>query len=69
MDVVVQALNGIIEIGEPGIFERKRFQDVSLRPETYGLMDEKPTASDLSRLNRLLLEDAYPSELKSQEMK
>jgi transglutaminase-like putative cysteine protease len=70
LEAMIQALNGIIEIGEPGIYERKRFQDVSLRPETSYLVSQNPTGADLSRLNRLLLEDAYPAELsKSQESK
>jgi hypothetical protein len=60
---VVQLLNGRIEIGEPCLFERKRFQDVSLRPATTKLMAENPADSSLSRLNRLLLEDAYRMEL------
>jgi transglutaminase-like putative cysteine protease len=69
-NAVVQVLNGIIEIGEPSLFEGKRFQDISLRTETMSLLKESPTGSDLSRLNRLLLEDAYPMELsRNQELK
>lgn len=58
---VLQALNDLIEIGNPCIYDRDRFAGVSLSPETAGLLQEKkPTEADLSRLNRMLLEAAYP---------
>ena len=60
-EVVVQALNKII--GEPCIYERERFKEVALRPETADLMKREPTGLALARLNRMLLEDAYPAEL------
>lgn len=59
--VVVQALNKII--WGPSIYESKRFQGISLRPETTDLTKEVPTGPSTARLNRLLLEDAYPLEL------
>jgi hypothetical protein len=59
--VVVQALNKII--WGPSIYESNRFQGISLRPETTDLMKEGPTGPSTARLNRLLLEDAYPLEL------
>jgi hypothetical protein len=59
--VVVQALNRII--GGPGIYESTRFQGISLRAETSELVKAGPTGPSLARLNRLLLEDAYPREL------
>jgi hypothetical protein len=62
-DVVVQALNDVIETGEPGIYDRDRFQGVSLRPETIDLLKKNPSGPELSRLNRLLLEDACSTEL------
>ena len=34
-----------------------------MRPETKQLLEQNPSAEDLVRLNRLLLEDAYPLEL------
>jgi transglutaminase-like putative cysteine protease len=68
-DAIVQILNDTIEIGEPCFFEGQRFQDVALRPETISLLKKNPTGADLSRLNRLLLEDAFPLELsRSQEL-
>src|ERR1039458_8175991 len=58
---VVQVLNKII--GEPSIHEDKRFQGVFLRAETTDLMKQSATGPSLGRLNRLLLEDAYPLDL------
>jgi len=60
---MVQALNDLIEIGDPCIYERVRFADVSLPPGTLDLLKKNPSGADLSRLNRLLGEAAYPSEL------
>jgi RNA polymerase sigma-70 factor (ECF subfamily) len=59
--IVVLAINRII--GGPSIYESNRFQGISLRPETTNLMKEGPTGPSTARLNRLLLEDAYPLEL------
>lgn len=47
----------------PCIFEGARFSHVSLRPETKQLLAADPEGKNLVRLNRLLLEDAFPSEL------
>jgi peroxiredoxin Q/BCP len=60
-EVVVQALQKIM--GGPSIYKIKRFKGVSLRPETTELIKQSPTGIKLVRLNRLLLEDAYPAEL------
>ena len=60
-EAVVQALNKVL--GEPCIYERERFKEVVLRPETADLMKREPTGQVLAQLNRLLLEDAYPAEL------
>jgi fucose permease len=45
------------------IFEQERFSNITLRNETKKLIEQSPHGSNLKRLNRLLLEDAYPSEL------
>jgi hypothetical protein len=60
-DNVVQALNRIV--GERCIYEPGRFQGVSLRPETRVLLKQGPGGRKLARLNRMLLDDAYPGEL------
>ena len=48
--------------GDP-IYEADRFQNVILRPKTEELRCQNPQGQDLIRLNRWLLEDAYPKEL------
>jgi len=47
----------------PSIYDRARFQDRVLRAETVRLLDRNPRGLDLIRLNKLLLEEAYPAEL------
>ena len=59
--VVIRALQKII--GGPSIYKVKRFKGVTLRPETSELIKKNPTGANLVRLNRLLLEDAYPLEM------
>lgn len=48
----------------PSIYEPKRFAEVQLRPETQDMLKNQPQDEPAARLNRLLLEDAYPSDLK-----
>lgn len=50
-------------IGGPSIHEVQRFAGVVLRPETQRLLAQNPQGNDLKRLNRFLLEDAYPQAL------
>jgi hypothetical protein len=58
---LVGVLNRIV--AGPGIYNAALFKDVTLRESTTSQRDEKPDGSDLARLNRALLEDAYPGEL------
>jgi len=58
---LVAALNRIIR--GPGLYDAALFKGVTLRDTTVSARDEKPEGSDLARLNRALLEDAYPVEL------
>lgn len=60
-EAVIKVLNKVI--AEPSIYDDTRFQGISLRPETTDMMKQKPTGPSLARLNRLLLEDAYPLDL------
>jgi hypothetical protein len=60
-EVVVRVLNRAI-FG-PCLYEPARFKGVSLRPATTNLLQQTPAGLNLAVLNRLLLEDAYPSEL------
>lgn len=48
------------------LYDPQRFQGVVLRPETKELLARKPQGEDGAWLNRMLLEDAYPTELAKQ---
>jgi len=61
ISALVKELNGMIS--GPAIYENARFGNVVLRPETDRLLRQNPTGPPLARLNKILLEDAYPSEL------
>jgi class 3 adenylate cyclase/CHASE2 domain-containing sensor protein len=63
--LLARALNNLV--AGPSIYEDARFAAVKLRPETLRLLDPKPEDGGVSRLNRLLLEDAYPMELTRNE--
>jgi hypothetical protein len=58
---LVKELNQLI--AGPSIYEQARFGGVILRPETTKLLKQNPSGQQLARLNKLLLEDAYPAEL------
>jgi len=58
---LVKDLNQLI--AGPSIYDQTRFANVVLRPETLQLLKEHPQGQQLARLNKLLLEDAYPEEL------
>jgi hypothetical protein len=47
----------------PSIYEASRFQAIALRPETSRLVSQKLHGMPLAHLNKLLLEDAYPTDL------
>ena len=60
--VLIQSLNAIIK--GPLIHEEARFALVTLRPETQLLLARKQGEDEgMGRLNRMLLEDAFPLEL------
>jgi len=50
-------------IAGPSIYDKTRFAGIVLRPETAQLLRQNPRGRELARLNKLLLEDAYPAEL------
>jgi hypothetical protein len=58
---LVGALNRIV--GGSDFYDAALFKGVTLRDSTQSLRDDKPEGGDLRRLNRALLEDAYPGEL------
>jgi len=47
----------------PSIYDASRFSKVVLRPDTAHLVKQNPRGWDLARLNKMLLEDAYPGDL------
>jgi hypothetical protein len=59
--MLAKNLNKIIS--SEAVYDQARFQNVPLRPETTDLLGKNPQGYDLERLNKLLLEDAYPVEL------
>lgn len=48
---------------EPSLFNQERFKNVTLSEETKLLIEKKKTDEELVRLNRTLLEEAYPDEI------
>ena len=58
---LVQALDNILK--GVLIYEPVRFAGVALSQETNELKSQNPIGKDLIRLNRLLLEDAYPLQI------
>jgi len=56
------SLNTIIH--GPSIWDDQRFANIALRPETQQVHSQNPQGEHLQRFNRLLLEDAYPQELR-----
>jgi len=58
---LLKDLNAFIQ--GPSIYDEQRFSGIVLRDVTKQLLERNPQGKDRARLNRLLLEDAYPSEL------
>ncbi len=61
INALVKDLNAVI--AGPPIYDAARFRGVMLRGETARLLAEHPGGQRLARLNKLLIEDAYPVEL------
>jgi hypothetical protein len=61
ISALVKDLNQVIS--GPSIYDKARFSNIVLRPETGQLLKQNPRGQQLARLNKLLLEDAYPAEL------
>ncbi len=59
--LLVEGLNGIIK--EKSIYREERFAGVTLSAQTRSLIGLSLQGTMLARLNRLLLEDAYPREI------
>jgi hypothetical protein len=50
-------------VSGPSIYDEARFKGVTLREETQALLKSKPQDREVARLNRVLLEDAFPKEV------
>ena len=66
ISALVKELNQVIS--GPSIYDKTRFTNTVLRPETeqlvkQNLLQQSSGGQQLARLNKLLLEDAYPMEL------
>jgi hypothetical protein len=61
MSALVKDINQVI--AGPSIYDATRFSGVTLRPETEELLKASPQGVRVTRLNKLLIEDAYPAEL------
>jgi SAM-dependent methyltransferase len=59
--VLWQELDGIIR--STALYDANRFSNTPLSPETQKLREQNPRGEKLIRLNRRLLEDAYPQEI------
>jgi len=51
-------------VAGPSIYDEARFKDVNVRPETRERLKSNSQGRELARLNRVLLEDAYPAILR-----
>jgi hypothetical protein len=58
---LVKEINQVIS--GPSIYDQARAGNIVLRPETEQSLKRDPHGQQLARLNKLLLEDAYPGEL------
>lgn len=59
---VIEELNKVVN--GAAIYDEKRFEAIRLTPKTLKSKARNPQDGDLVRFNRLLLEDAYPLELR-----
>jgi hypothetical protein len=60
--ILAKALSAVM--AGPVIYDATRFASVKLRPQTESLLRQAPTGLKAMRLNRMLLEDALPQELR-----
>jgi hypothetical protein len=61
LSATVKQINQVL--AGPAIFTASRFNGIALRPETQALLDQNPRGERLARLNKMLLEDAFPVEI------
>ena len=58
---LAKGLNNIVS--GPLLYDDGRFQNVRLRPETAAFRQKNPSGLEVAHLNKLLIEDAFPTEL------
>jgi len=61
LSATVKQINRIL--AGPAIFTAERFRGIALRPETEALLPQNPRGVRLMRLNKMLLEDAFPLDI------
>jgi phage tail-like protein len=59
---VLRELNHLLE--STPLYTQARFSGIALRPETRALVGQNPQGARLARLNRQLLEEAFPREIR-----
>ncbi len=64
-ELLIEDLNKII--GGELIYDENRFSKTKLRPETKLFLQNKHNSNDIYKINRLLLEDAFPLEIAKSE--
>ena len=62
LSALLDGLNSLLR--GPSIYEPARFAGVALSPRTLELAGRAPQGPPLAQLNRMLLEDAYPLEMR-----
>jgi hypothetical protein len=60
---LVAELNGLLD--DENLYDPQRFNHVNISIEIKKLIEKKPKNKDLNRLNRILLEEAYPLDILS----
>jgi hypothetical protein len=62
LELLAQEFDSIIK--QSSVYENTRFDGVAIRPAIQSILAESPKGDNLCRLNRLLIEDAYPLEFR-----
>jgi len=62
LGALVVELNKVLQV--PLLYDQERFKAVQLSEQTQSLIKEYPSGKGLVRLNRMLLEDAYPRNIR-----
>ena len=66
LEALIPDLNAILE--GPSLYAPDRFSGITLSPATQTLIEQNPQGSILIQLNRMLLDDAYSTELRAKQV-